>query len=416
MGMFRFRFTSLVVSGGLLLTALLLWFAIANFRSARPVAESILRGIALSLGQAIESVASRDPSLKPLADFKSNDIAYFSVLDRNGRIRFHSNPDLIGEQLDDHRYRAVMDRQAMTEERVRLGTGEEVFETQQQLHLPQGVLILRLALHTWQADQIIRRARTGVVVILTLLAAAWGLGIFSLRLQRRDLQRLEELARHEHLVRLGELGAIMAHEVRTPLSGIKGFAQLLEERLDEPSQHQYAARIVSESVRLEGLVSDLLAYARQEAQPEGACEAVKVLQAVWDSLAVEAGKAGVTMQTAGTLERLIACSPDRLYQLLLNLLSNAIQAMSAGGMLRVALTSAQNRAVIEIADNGPGFSEEGLQRAFDPFYTTRSNGSGLGLAICRKIAEGYGGTISAVNGSTGGAVITLQLPLMRERP
>jgi len=398
-----------------MLTVLLLWFAVANYRSSEPVAHSTLRGLSLSLGQAIESVASRDASLKLLSDFKSNDIAYFAVIDQQGRIRFHSNHDLINEQIGDTRYRSAVSAPIVTEERIRLGTGEEVFETQQQLHLGDGVLILRMALHTWQADQIIRRARSGVVMILLLLAAAWGFGLWVLHLQRRDLQQREELARHEHLARLGELGAVLAHEVRTPLAGIKGFAQLLGEQLEDPRQQRYADRIVTESERLEGLVSDLLTYARQEAQPEGSAMIADAVQSAWDNLAAGAAKAGVTLRLHGGISQPVACPVDRMHQVLLNLFSNAVQAMQDGGELQLFLSSWNDTAVLRITDNGPGFAEESLQRAFDPFYTTRATGSGLGLAVCRKIIEGYGGTITVTNSSAGGAEVTLALPMQKEQ-
>lgn len=411
----RFRFTHLLVSGGLILTALLLWFTFANYRNALPVAHSILRGLSLSLGQAIESVASRDPSLKLLSDLKSRDTAYFSVLDRTGRIRFHSNPDLIGESAGDSRYQPVFATQEMTEQRIRLGTGEEVFETQQQLHLAEGTLVLRLALHTWQADQIINRARTGVVVILVLLTAAWGMGGLALQLQRRDLLHREELARHEQLARLGELGAVLAHEVRTPLAGIKGYAQLLGERLEEPRQQRYAARIISESVRLEELVNDLLTYVRQEPYAEGAALVAEAVQSAWDNLAAGAAKAAVTLQLQGSVQRPVTCPQECLHQVLLNLFSNGIQAMQDGGELLVSLSSDHEQAVLTITDCGPGFTEDALKRAFDPFYTTRASGSGLGLAVCRKIIEGAGGRITAANGSAGGAELMLILPLLKEQ-
>lgn len=410
----RFRLTLLLVNGGLLLTMLLLWFAVANFRSAGPVAHSILRGLSLSLGQAIESVAARDASLKLLSDFKSHDIAYFAVLDATGRFRFHSNQDLIGESVGDQRYQSVFAAPVITEERIRLGTGEEIFETQQQLHLANGTLVLRLALHTWQADQLIQRARTGVTMILLLLGAAWGMGLFALRLQRRDFLHREELARHEQLARLGELGAVLAHEVRTPLAGIKGFAQLLQERLEDPRQHHYAARIISESMRLEGLVNDLLTYVRQEPHAEGAALVEEAVQSAWDTLAAGAAKAAVTLQLQGSVQRPVACPQERLHQVLLNLFSNGIQAMQDGGELLVSLSSDHEQAVLTITDCGPGFAEDSLKRAFDPFYTTRASGSGLGLAVCRKIIEGAGGRITAANGSAGGAELTLILPLLKE--
>lgn len=398
-----------------MLTSLLLWFAVANYRNAEPVAQSILRGMSLSLGQAIEALAVRDPSLKTLADFSSHDSAYFSLIDAQGVIRFHKNPDLVGSRIEDQRYLPVAAAPVITEERIRLGTGEVVFETQQQLHLPKETMVLRLALHTWQADQIIRRARSGVVVIVALLVAAWGFGLWGLRLQQRDLQRREEMNRHEQLARLGELGAVLAHEVRTPLAGIKGFAQLLRERVLDIRQQEYAGKIVTESERLEGLVADLLIYARQEAMQQGSACVQELVQDAWEQLAGEAAQAGVGLQIRGVIASPVACPVDRLRQMLLNFFNNAIQAMPDGGTLQVDLSDDDERATILISDSGPGFAEESLKRAFDPFYTTRPSGSGLGLAVCSKIAAGYGGTIRLTNALSGGAEVTLQLPLVKEK-
>jgi two-component system sensor histidine kinase HydH len=284
------------------------------------------------------------------------------------------------------------------------------------MHLAGGPLVLRLALHTWQADQIVQRARVGGGMILLLLVASWGFGLWTMHLQRRDLLRREELARQEQLAQLGKLGAILAHEVRTPLAGIKGFAQLLGERLDDPRQQRFIEKIVGESERLEGLVDDLLTYARQEAQPKGTSQFSELLQAVWDSLEATAKKTGAALQVSGAVDAPIACPQDRLRQVLLNLFSNALQAMPEGGIIRVALSSMEGQATFRISDSGSGFSDESLKRAFDPFYTTRPSGSGLGLAVCRKIVEGYGGVITAANDSEGGAAITLQLPLVKEQP
>lgn len=401
-----------VLCGATAVTGLVLWLGVANYRSAEPVARSILQGLALSLGQAIESVASRDSSLNLLADFRSRDIAYFAVLDRHGRFRFHSNTDLIGESVDDQRYLRLFEAPEFVEERIWLGTGEMVYETQQQLHLPGEILVLRLALHTWQADQVIRRARTGLTMVLLLLFGAWLLGVISYRLVRRDQRRSEELARQEQLAQLGALGAVMAHEVRTPLAGIKGFAQLLGEQLADPRQQGYAARIVAESERLEGLVNDLLLYARQESLAAGHADPAAVVREVWEGLAAQSR---VALELTGAVTRPVACPPDRLRQLVLNLFTNALQAMPDGGTIRVALSDNGRMARFIIADNGPGFSDEALLHGSTPFYTTRASGSGLGLAICRKLVEGYGGTMTLRNGDGGGAEVCLLLPLVKEQ-
>jgi len=221
--------------------------------------------------------------------------------------------------------------------------------------------------------------------------------------------------RHEQLVRLGELGAVLAHEVRTPLAGIKGFAQLLRERVQESREREYAGKIVAESERLEGLVTDLLTYTRQETMQAGSAVVLELVQDAWDHLAEEALQAKVALQITGAVSRPVACPADRLRQLLLNLFTNAQQAMPQGGDLRVDLSDDGEQATILISDSGPGFAEESLKRAFDPFYTTRASGSGLGLAVCHKIAAGYGGTVRLANvRSGGGAEVTLLLPLVKE--
>lgn len=398
----------------ILLSMLLLWFASTSCRSALPVAQCFLRGIALSLGQAIESLTFRDTSLSLLKDFKSNDIAYFAVIDPGGRYLFHSNQDLIGEQVEDERWKPVFKQPVATEERRKLGTGETIFESQQQLHLAKGTLVLRLALHTWQADQIIRRARVGGGSIVILLVTAWIMAFFLLRLQRRALDHREQLAQQEQLAQLGALGAVLAHEVRTPLSGIKGYAQLLEERLDEPRQQRFAQKIVTEAARLEALVNELLTYSHQEAMPDGLAAVDEVVESAWEQIAAGAQMSGVTMEMHGLIEQPVSLFLDRLRQVLLNLLMNAVQAMPEGGVIRVSLFEGDEHATIVITDQGPGFGLDTLKKAFDPFYTTRPSGSGLGLAVCRKIVEGYGGTINAENSEEGGAMVTLVLPLAKE--
>lgn len=414
--MFHLRFTGIVIGGGLLLTALLIWFAAANYRNAEPVAQSILRGLSFALGQAIESIVERDPSLATLSNFKTHDIAYFCLIDKQGVIRFHSNPDLIGELIQDTRYAAVAEQPIVTEERTRLGTGELIFETHQQLHVAEGTLILRLALHTWQADQIIRRARTSVAMILALLAFAWGLGLWALRLQRLEIQRQNTLARREHLAHLGELGAMLAHEVRTPLAGIKGYAQLLGERPGDERSGRFTGMIVGEVIRLEELVNDLLVYARQESGSGGNIVVEEAVCSAWELLAGQAGQQGVTLETEGDLSLQVACNPEQMRQLLLNLLSNALSVQPSGGMVLVKVERERRQmVVITVADGGPGFSGEALNRCFDPFFSTRATGSGLGLAICRKITEACGGEIMVQNRQEGGAAVICRLPEAAEK-
>lgn len=407
---------TLLLMGGILMTAFLLWFAVTSQQNARPVARAMLQGLALSLGHTIDHMAARDPSFKTLADFRNPDIAYFALIDRAGRIRFHQNPELAGERLEDHRYEPAFSAAAPVENRIRLGTGEEVYECHLPLHLPGETLVLRLVLHTWQSDQILRRSRIGATILLVLTVCAWILGFLLFRLQKREALQREQRTRREQLARLGELGAVLAHEVRTPLAGIKGYAQLLGERVTDPRSRSFAALITREVVRLEGLVNDLLDYTREDDQ-NGGCALLdeELLYETWEIVARPAEGQPVSLELSMPRGVLVACRPERLRQLLINLFSNALQAMLSKGTVRATVTEGREMVTLTVQDSGSGFTEEAMQRAFDPFFTTRPRGGGLGLAVCHKIVEGCNGSISAANAVEGGAVITVLLPSCRER-
>lgn len=409
----HYRQMTLLVAATLV-TMALFWFAVSSYYSALPVAETLQRGTALSLGQAIEGVASHDPSFKALAAFRTPELAYFALIDRSGVIRFHTNPELIGEQIQDQRYGSVFEQGALVEKRVRLGTGEEVYETNMLLHLPNSPLVLRLALHSWLADRIVRRAQAGMLLVVLLTAAAWGLGLFSLRLVRREALQREALVKSEHLARLGELGAVMAHEVRTPLAGIKGFAQLLQERATDRHAQQATAAIVRETVRLERLVNDLLVYARPDGLQTGDVALDQVLAEAWQMVSPSAA-VGVSLELSGERGLMVACPAERCVQLAGNLFTNALQAMSEGGVVRVTTTAFDDQVQMTVVDTGPGFDEQLLPRIFEPFVTSKATGGGLGLAVCRRIVEGCGGTITAANGPSGGAVVTVRLPRSRRK-
>ena len=407
---------TLLLMGGVLVTAFLLWFAVNSQQNAQPVARAMLQGLALSLGQAIDYMAARDPTFKTLADFRYRDIAYFALIDRSGRIRFHQNPELVGELVEDNRYLPAFSTAEPVENRIRLGTGEEVYECHLPLHVPGEAMVLRLALHTWPADQIINRARIGATILLTVTAGAWILGFLLFRLHKQEARQREQMARREQLARLGELGAVLAHEVRTPLAGIKGYAQLLGERITDERSQRFAGLIAQEAVRLEGLVSDLLDYARQDDPGDGSTLLdEELLNTTWSMVSNRADVQTVNLELSIPSGVHVACRPERLRQLLINLFSNALQATPSGGIVRITVTEGRQMVALKVRDSGAGFTEEALQRSFDPFYTTRPRGSGLGLAVCRKIAEGCGGGISAANTDEGGAVITVLLQRYRER-
>lgn len=400
----------LVLAAGLGLSGVLAWFAVANYYSARPVAEENLRGVALSVAEAVETLALKDPTLHTLAGFHPANVAYFALIDHHGIYRFHTNSDLIGAPAENSGDFALPEKHLPLERRVTLHTGEQAYEFIFPLRLPGEGLLLQLVLHTYRSDEVIRQARFTLILLLALLVAGWGLVIVILRLMARGNRYRQEIARQESLVRLGELGATLAHEIRNPLAGIKGFAQWIERKPTDERNRSYAERIVVEVRRLERLVGDLLAYARSEPYPMTSTPLAELLADLLSNIGNEAAAAGVRSEVDCPDELYVYANGDRLGQLLLNLCLNAIQAMPDGGVLAIAVRHDTGHLIeITVTDSGDGIPAELLPRIFEPFFTTKARGTGLGLALCRKIAEEHGGTLTAVNVPAGGARFALTL-------
>lgn len=405
----------IVLMGGILLSAALIWFAESSYRSAGPIAEENLRGLALSLTSAIENIALHDPTLQNLSTFNSHEIAFFALIDRKGLYRFHTNPDLIGTAVQGDLPLATLQNGIASDSRITLRTGESVFEFNAPLYLPVEVLALRLTLHTYRADTVVRRARLNLVALLGLLATGWILSLVLYRFSRREEQHRLEMTRRESLAQLGEMGAMLAHEIRNPLAGIKGFAQLVGRNPQDVRNSDFAEHIVMEAQRLEVLVNDLLAYARSEQELTDPVDLAEVVSHTAALLRHEAEPLHIKIVCESPDTLFVVGNRDRLGQVLLNLGKNAAQAMPDGGTLQLIASVVGKQAKIKISDNGFGISQENMPRIFDPFFTTKAKGTGLGLALCRKIVEEHGGQISVESTVGQGTTFYVTIPIHKNR-
>lgn len=400
----------IILLTGIGISAILIWFAMGNYRTSRPLAEENLRGLALILTSAIENIAVRDPSLKSLGGFHPPDIAFFAIIDRQGVYRFHSNPDLIGSPAENDAYKGILASKTISERRVTLGTGERAYEFYTPLYLPGETDVLRLTLHTYRSDAVIRRAEYNMAVLLALLALEWVLGIVLYRYAVREERHRIDMARRERLAQIGEMGAMLAHEIRNPLAGIKGFAQIIEKKPLEPRNAGFAHRIVAEVLRLESLVNDLLAYAGSDSAPHTPVPLCELIAYVASLIRQEAGAQKVTLGSDCREGLRVVGNRDRLSQLLLNLVKNALQAMPDGGSLRIGAEISGKSVMLAVSDTGHGMSTETINRVFEPFFTTKARGTGLGLALCKKIAEEHNGKISVRSEVGKGTTFTVILP------
>ncbi|MDA8430462.1 MAG: HAMP domain-containing sensor histidine kinase [Geobacteraceae bacterium] len=401
--------TGLLIGIPCCFTLLVAWFAWSAFQAAPLLAVENLRGAGLSISAAIEQLAVADASLRSLARYSTPDIAYYALIDRRGIIRFHTNPALIGHRFAVDGPKPFPD--GISEQRERLGTGEEVYLLRTKVHAGHDEYHLVLALHTYRADQVIRRAKTGVTVVCALTAALWGLTAVVLFLVRREERHRREMQRREELARLGEMGAIMAHEIRNPLASIKGFAQLVESADGLEQARIYADRIVMQSQRMEALVDDLLAFVRQDREERQVTDLETHVRNCVAMIRMEAEPALVEVVYAPGAALEVLAVADRIDQLLLNLLKNGVQAMPDGGILRVELEKTASRAIIRVSDRGIGIPPEDLPHIFEPFWTNKARGTGLGLALCRKVAQEHGGSLSVESLAGYGTTFTLALPL-----
>jgi PAS domain S-box-containing protein len=224
-------------------------------------------------------------------------------------------------------------------------------------------------------------------------------------------QTQQSLANHRHLASIGEMSAFLAHDIRNPMAGIRGVAELLRmEFAPESREAELMGEIVRNVERVEGTVRHLLQFAKVY-RPE--CEDFD-LRLLFEDLAREAAHAPgcthITLTYDGPEEIWIHGDPHLLREVLSNLWSNACHAMPQPGEARWIVRQHGNDWHIALEDEGSGVPEAILPHLFEPFFTTRATGTGLGLAICRRILEAQGATIAVANRTPRGAVMTIVFP------
>lgn len=239
------------------------------------------------------------------------------------------------------------------------------------------------------------------LVAAALVAAA--LLLWRLTLRQEEVER--RLERERRLSVLGEMSAVLAHEIRNPLASLKGHAQLLAERLGAAGPERAKAElVVKEAQRLEHLTGDLLDFARTGPIERKPVDPAALVRACAEEVA--AGGFAVATEAA---PRTFPLDEARVRQALTNILRNARQASPEGMRPEVAVAAEAGALVVTVRDFGAGIAAGEQKRIFSPFYTTRTTGTGLGLAVALRVAEMHGGGISVQNHPDGGAVFRLAL-------
>ena len=364
-------------------------------------------------------------------------VLWFAVTDENGKILAHSDPNQVGGTLysadtmhelkidQEERWRRLEQPEPALEiyrqfRPLNSGGGHHMRmmpreSAEQRAGLPQVIFI---AFDTRELDtanarglrnMVIMLCAAGVVMIATVLSQFW-----FRRYQHSRKQLQEAMARKEKLVALGHLAAGIAHEIRNPLSSIKGLAKYFAERTPPDGEaHQLAQVMAKEADRLNRVVSEMLELVRPAHLTYQSVNLNEVIRHSLRLVSQDAASRAIMLNFTPQPELCrIQADPDRLKQVLLNLYLNAIHAIDHDGVITVAASECgDGRVKVSVADSGKGMTAEQLQAIFTPYYTTRADGTGLGLAVVQNIIEQHGGIIHAGSAPGKGAVFTLFLPV-----
>jgi two-component system sensor kinase FixL len=230
-----------------------------------------------------------------------------------------------------------------------------------------------------------------------------------------DRVSLETRLREESgLVRIGELAAVLAHEVKNPLAAVSGAVQMLSEHLPDEDK-EIASEILRRLDGLNALVTDLLLYARPPRPQMRDVALVDLLNALAGFLGTDPSWRQLEVSVHGD-PLLVRGDGELLKVAFQNLLLNAGQAMQGAGTIVVALSQSGALARVDITDQGPGIPPEVREKLFTPFFTTKSRGTGLGLATARRIAESHGGQVEILQSGREGTSIRVTLPAAGQSP
>ncbi|MCG1020227.1 PAS domain-containing sensor histidine kinase [Sutcliffiella horikoshii] len=229
--------------------------------------------------------------------------------------------------------------------------------------------------------------------------------------EKREME--DQLRKSDTLTVVGELAAGIAHEIRNPMTALKGFIQLLQNSMNEDQYAMYFDVITSELKRIESIITEFLVLAKPQAISYQRKSVTVIMKETLDLLSAQASLDNVQFVTSieeGLPD--IYCEPNQLKQVFINILKNAIEVMPKGGTASVALSKEDGEQVlISIRDEGIGIPEDKLKKLGEPFYTTKDRGTGLGLMVSYKIVEEHNGTIEVSSELGKGTTFHIRLPI-----
>ncbi len=396
-------------------TAVTVTSSLLTYRNSINAAEDSLKlqtlGIAVSLEASLSKTSLRSENIFKdiITEGKWEGIAFIALYDKSGTTLLHSNENLIGRQVQNKSIKAAADTGKPVYEYITLGTGERVFAINFPAHIHNSEKILRLTLHTYPAQNIVRQARLQLISISIVILLLWITGYFFIKAVNRSEELRKVIVEKERLAMLGEMASVLAHEIRNPLGSIKGFAQYLSEQ--DSAKKELLDIIVSESKRLERLTDDMLVYARPVELRLEEISLHELINDVVQSLQpTHNTSSNIDIKTLVPTDIKVNSDRDKLRQILINIIQNSIDAVNENGIIEIKTEPSDDKITILVSDNGRGMDNETKQRAFKPFFTTKTMGTGLGLAIVDKLIKSISGTIELESEPHKGSTFRITIP------
>lgn len=254
---------------------------------------------------------------------------------------------------------------------------------------------------------------TEIVFYFAIALLVGGLVQREFRTRKRAEDMRLQLERSHKMSLVGQIAAGMAHEIKNPLASIKGAVEILcDDGTSEKDRNEFKSIVLKEVKRINASVSDFLEFARPSETKMTELNLADVMRSSIRQVQPQAGKRTITIISHIEDPVMVMGDEEKVHQVMLNLLLNAVDASPDATSVTVSLRASGAEAAIAIEDSGPGISTEHALRIFEPFFTTKSSGTGLGLAIARSIVERHNGRIELKNASDGGARAEISLPLI----
>lgn len=226
--------------------------------------------------------------------------------------------------------------------------------------------------------------------------------------EKKQLER--EIFRLDRLNLVGEMAAGIAHEIRNPLTSVRGFLQMLKEKKECSGYLDYFNLMINELDRANGIINEYLSLARKVPANLQSCNLTKIIKELQPLIISDASEKEMNVVVDLTEVPDLQLNKQEINQLLLNLTRNAIDAMTPGQTLTISTSQSENAVLLKVQDQGSGIPQEVLDKLGTPFVTTKENGTGLGLAVCYGIAARHQATIEVNTGSQG-TIFIIKFPL-----